>query len=267
VQRFFDWLLASKLQNSNWLQPEVIELYLAASRRSGNQPATVAGHYRALSAFFAWLKLRKYIAESPVEQVTPPEVKRKEPKRAVMAEYLVLLDSIETDTWIGLRDRLIVKTLFLAGVRRGECANLQIDDYRVQEHLLFVDGKTGPRLVPLLPTVEQAFTEYLGLRPAWPKPHLFLGANGGGAPRGRMSGRGIYQMLRRRCMRAGLRLLNPHSFRHGLAMLMLNDRGADMSLVQRVLGHSQITTTSRHYAEWQTDSMLREFTDKMGDMG
>ena len=70
-------------------------------------------------------------------------------------------------------------------------------------------------------------------------------------------------MVRRRCEHAGIRHLNPHAFRHGLAMLMLNDRHADMSLVQRILGHSQITTTARHYAEWQTDSMLREFTDKM----
>jgi integrase len=74
-------------------------------------------------------------------------------------------------------------------------------------------------------------------------------------------------MLRRRCQVAGLRMLNPHSFRHGLAMLMLNERGADMSLVQKVLGHSQISTTARHYAEWLTEGIQREFADKMRGVG
>ncbi|MFN8468236.1 MAG: tyrosine-type recombinase/integrase [Caldilineaceae bacterium] len=266
IQRFFDWLVESKLQNSNWLQPEVIELYLASSRHAGNESATVAGHYRALSAFFAWLVRRQYITQSPIKQVAPPKIAKKEPKRAVMVEYLALLDSIEGDSWIGLRDRLIIKTLFLCGVRRGECARLKQEDYRLPEHLLFVDGKTGPRLVPLLPAVEQAFVAYIYARPPWPTSHLFLSATGGGKPRRLITGPGLYQMVRRRCERAEVRPLNPHAFRHGLAMLMLNDRHADMSLVQRILGHSQITTTSRHYAEWQTDSMLREFTDKMGGL-
>ena len=195
LERFFHWLVENKLQNSNWLQPEVIELYLAASRHKGNESATVAGHYRALSAFFAWLVQRQYIDRSPVERVAPPKITKKEPKRAVMAEYLALLDSIEAGTWFGLRDRLIIKTLFLCGVRRGECATLKEGDYRLPEHLLFVDGKTGPRLVPMLPAVEQAFVAYIYSRPPWPTPHLFLSADGGGKPRRLISGNGIYQML------------------------------------------------------------------------
>ena len=73
-------------------------------------------------------------------------------------------------------------------------------------------------------------------------------------------------MVRRRCKTAGLRVLNPHSFRHGLAMMLLN-KGGDMSLVQKVLGHSQISTTARFYAEWLNDGMAREFTEKMKGVG
>ena len=124
IRRFLGWLVANQLHNGNWLKPEIIERYLAASRRDGNEQATVAGHYRALRGFFAWLVRRGHIDRSPLEDVPAPKVQKKEPKRAVLSEYAALLDSIRTDSWIGARDRLNVTTLFLCGVRRGECANL-----------------------------------------------------------------------------------------------------------------------------------------------
>ena len=158
-------------------------------------------------------------------------------------------------------------TLFLCGIRRGELARLRTQDYRISEHLLYVDGKTGPRLVPMLPAVERSLVAYLFMRPAFPSDLLFLAADGAKEPRGPLLPGGIYQMLRRRCRAAGMRVLNPHSFRHGLAMMLLNERGADMSLVSKVLGHSQISTTSKHYAEWLTDGVRREFQAKMKGLG
>jgi site-specific recombinase XerD len=61
-------------------------------------------------------------------------------------------------------------------------------------------------------------------------------------------------------------MLNPHSFRHGLAMYLLN-AGGDMSLVQKILGHAQITTTARHYAEWLTAGVVREYSERMHGVG
>lgn len=267
IRRFFAWLVAKQLQHDDWLKPAVINRYLADSRRGGNQPATVAGHYRALRGFFRWLKDNDYLAQSPMEKMKAPRVKRKEPKRAELDEYLILLDSIPPGTWVEMRDRLIITTLFLCGVRRGECARLRQQDYRVKDHLLFVDGKNGPRLVPMLPAVEKALIGYLFVRPQWVADALFLASDGAGKPKGVMQPTGIYQMLRRRCKTANLRRLNPHSFRHGLAMYLLNDRGADMSLVQKILGHSQISTTANHYAEWLVHGLQREFAQKMVGVG
>lgn len=263
INRFLTWLEANELHNGNWLRREIIEQYLADSRKAGNQPATVAGHYRALRGFFLWLVDRSYIDRSPMHSMKPPHVPRTEPKRTAVDDYLRLLDSIPQTTWIDNRDRLIVTTLFLCGIRLGECTRLTADDYRTAEHLLRVDGKTGVRLVPLLPPVERALVVYRYTRPASEAARLFLAD-----PRGRKSPlvpiheKGIYQMLRRRCRRAGLRNLNPHSFRHGLAMHLLNT-GGDLSLVQKILGHSQITTTARHYADWLTEGLVSEYVGKM----
>lgn len=272
VWRFLDWLQRRGLQNGNWLRPEIIEQYLAENRApaplgDGNAPATVAGHYRALVGWFKWLVERGYLASSPMTQVQAPHVPRSEPRRTQLDEYVALIDSIPAGDWINLRDRLIIQTLFLCGLRLGECARLTAEDYRTTDHLLRADGKTGLHLVPLLPAVERAFVAYLFLRPESTDPALFLSSTGGRRSRDRaMQPKAIYLMLRRRCRAAGLRPLNPHSFRHGLAMYLLNE-GGDMSLVQKVLGHAQISTTSRHYANWLTDGLQREFAEKMRGVG
>jgi len=270
VERFYGWIDASGLTDHNWVKPEIIEQYLAASRLKGNQPATMAGHYRALAGFFAWLVKRGYVQTSPLADIPIPKVPKKQPRRAELAEYAALVDSIPMGDWIDLRDRLVIQVLFLCGLRLAECAKLSASDFRTDQHLLLVrQGKGGhDRFVPLLPAVERAFKMYLFVRPEWPgTDHLFLGADGAGKARGDIAPGGIRQMVKRRCQSAGVRVLNPHSFRHGLAMMLLNRGGADMSLVQKILGHSQIGTTSRNYAEWLTDGLIREFTEKMKGVG
>jgi integrase/recombinase XerC len=277
INRFFAWLRSENLNNGNWLRAEIIERYLAADRKEidlpngkrkrANSPFTIAGHYRALKGFFAWLADRKFIDVSPLEGIPKPKTPNREPRRVALEDYVVLLDSIPSGDWIDLRDRLIITTFFLCGIRRAECAGLKAADYRTHQHLLLVHGKGDKdRLVPLLPAVERSLVAYLFARPHWDDARLFLAANGAGNPNGVILSGGIYQMLRRRSRAAGLRNLNPHAFRHGLAMYLLNE-GGDMSLVQKILGHSQISTTARHYAQWLTEGMMREFAEKMRGLG
>lgn len=265
LTRFFGWLTDNDLQRRDWLQPAILERYIAASIDAGNSPATAAGHYRALSGFFTWLNERNLIDRNPMVNVRRPKLPRTVPKRTDLDGFTVLMESIETDTWIGLRDRLIVSLLFLCGLRRMEVANLEADDFRFAQHILHVREGKGrkDRFVPLLPAVERAFVAYFFGRPASQNKALFLNANGHGKSKHEtLSPSTIYQMLRRRCRKAGLPMMNPHSFRHGMAMHLLNE-GGDMSLVQKVLGHSQISTTVRFYAEWLSGPMVTEFAEKM----
>jgi integrase len=69
--------------------------------------------------------------------------------------------------------------------------------------------------------------------------------------------------LKRRCTAAGIRYLNPHAFRHGIAMHLLNDKRSDASMVQRILRHSKITTTTESYAEWIIDPLADEYRRQM----
>lgn len=225
---------------------------------------TVDGDHRTLRIFYRWLIEQRLIAASPVDAVKRKPAKKKPKRRAELEEFRQLLDSIDPTTWVDLRDRLLVNMLFLCGVRVGEALSVTAESFDLRTKLVQVDGKTGVRLVPLLPPVVEAFVAYIYMRPASEESALFLSAKGDLSPRGVITTNGVRQMLKRRAKAAGVPYINPHAFRHGLAMHLLN-KGGDMSLVQRVLGHSRITTTAENYAMWLTDDLSREFAEKMTD--
>lgn len=244
------------------LDRKTIEAYYAHRRATGLEPETVAGDHRTLRIFYRWLVEREYIERSPVEAIKLKKPKRKTPRRATVAEYERLLNSISPTTWVDLRDRLLVTMLFLCGVRVGEAIGVQVADVDIRTKLVVVTGKTGPRVVPLLPAVIEAFVAYVYARPAASTGRLFLSAKGDLSVRDIIKPNGVRQMLQRRAEAAGIRYINPHAFRHGLAMHLLN-KGGDMSLVQRILGHTRITTTAENYAMWLTEDLAREFVKKM----
>lgn len=110
-----------------------------------------------------------------------------------------------------------------------------------------------------MPSVIRSFLEYIYARPLSDTDKVFLSADGMLAPRDVLTPNGLRQMVRRRCAAAGIEYRNPHAFRHGLAIYILNN-GGDISLVKRILGHSHIQTTEI-YARWMTDGMIQAFSE------
>lgn len=267
IRGFLSWLEKGGVNGSTWLKPETIEKFLAEERQRVSAHS-VAGRYRALKVWFDWLVKRKLLAASPMVQIEPPQTPKKAPRRTELDEYEALLESIPQTGWLNLRDRLAINVMFLCGLRVSELCALRADDFNVTTKVLMVRSGKGDRdrYVPLLPAVTTAFVMYLYERPAWRDGSLMLSADVNGNPRGVILPNGLRLMLRRRCRSAGVRYLNPHSFRHGLAVYLLN-QGGDMSLVQKILGHSRISTTAEHYADWVMDGVVREFVGKMGKIG
>jgi len=231
-----------------------------ASERAKLKPISLAGRYRALNVFFSWCMERELIDANPMVKVKRPKVAKHKPRSVTIEDFDRLLGSIDTDQWIGLRDRLAINVLFLCGLRVSEVAGLIVGDFRLTEGVLLVrNGKGGDdRPVPLLPAVARAFVEYIYARPASEQHYVFVSA----ADDQPLKPNGLRLMLRRRCKAAGIPYMNPHSFRHGLAIYLLN-QGGDMSLVQKVLGHARIQTTAEHYAKWLTTGMVEKFSEVM----
>ncbi len=277
---FVRFLERAGVNGSNWVQTGTIEAFLV-SERERVSASTVAARFLALRSFFTWLEENPdFRIVSPMKRMKPPKVPGVQPRQADGAAVERLLASIPLGTWVDLRDRLIVTILDCCGLRAAEVCGLALGDFDLDAGVLVVRaGKGGDdRPVPFLPEVARALRAFLFVHPGTPgrlglpglslsKPSskpLMTSADGSSlGTDGALTVSGLRQMLERRCAAAGLVYLNPHSFRHGLAMRLLN-RGADMSLVQAILGHSRIATTQQFYARWLVSGLKAQYTEVMG---
>lgn len=261
---FYRWL-TSQTEHRNPLAVQTIQAFYNHRRDSGLKAVTIHGDHRCLRVFYRWLRDDMGLIDaSPVDKIKLEKPKKTEPRRAQEDHFLALYDSISPTNWVDLRDRMIVSFLFLCGIRVGEAVGLTVPDVDVRTGLMRVTGKTGMRSVPMLPLAVESFVAYIYARPGHETDHLLLSARGDFTVRGQLTTNGVRQVLRRRSTAAGLEYFSPHAYRHGLAMHLLN-KGGDMSLVQKVLGHSRIATTAESYAAWLTEDMSREFVARMGD--
>jgi integrase/recombinase XerC len=182
-----------------------------------------------------------------------------------LAELDALLATCGTD-WLGCRDRLILLLLFYSGLRLGELAALRVADVDASRLEVTVHHGKGDksRVVPTAPDVRAALTAYLFQRPRHDEA-LWLASDGYGGVTGVLTPEGVRQMLFRRCKRAGLPRLNPHRFRHGFAMWLLNS-GARLTTVSAAMGHSDPAITSQVYAHTTITTVRKEYDEALATL-
>lgn len=240
---------------------------MVSERRRGLSDLTIDARYRALRAFFKWVESNDQLngLKSPVRPDYKPKLQTKEPRRVQIEQYERLQASITDNHWLNARDRLLLAVLFRCGVRVGEAAGLRLSSIDIKRKRIKVGSASSKtrrdRLLPFDDQVALLLLDYLKERPVYDDdPNaLWLSDDGAGGVRGVMTKYAVLPMLRRRCAAAGLPTLNPHAFRHGFAMEMLNQGGLDMSSVSTLLGHSSVKTTEAAYAQWLIDSLQREY--------
>lgn len=222
---------------------------------------SIVSAHRALKSFFKWCQEEEVAVDvSPMAGVKVKRPEPTEPRRATRREVEALVGSIPVNGWLGLRDYLIVHVLFYGGLRIGEMVRLEERHFDIESRVLHVPGgKTGAGLVPLALPVAEAFLAYITHRPQGFGSRLFLAATPQGNPKGALTESGARQAIAKRCQAAGIRHLNPHSFRHGIAMHLLNEKRVDASLVQRILRHADLRTTTTFYAQWVTAALVDEY--------
>ncbi|HJR46427.1 MAG TPA: site-specific tyrosine recombinase XerD [Actinomycetota bacterium] len=232
------------------------------SPRSGEgtySPASVARMLVSLRAFHRFLVREGGSGSDPTATVGSPKRPRSIPKAIPLEDVERLLDLPSADG-LGRRDRAILETLYGAGLRISELVGLDVDDIDLDEGSVLVRGGKGgkSRRVPIGRAARSAVGDYLTtLRPELARKAsggaaaLFLNARGG-----RLSRQGCWKILRRYAERAGLEdRVSPHTLRHSFATHML-DAGADIRVVQDLLGHASLATTQVYTLV--SDSKLRE---------
>jgi integrase/recombinase XerD len=269
LNRYLDWLADPMQSRLDMGEPETIEAFIVHEQEAGYSPYTVAGRYRSLRVWYNYLVKRvKCLPASPMADLEAPGLPNGVRPYVSLAQYQRLTASIGEHTWVECRDRCIIYLLFWCGLRISELTDLKQPDVDViRQQVTVQTGKGGEgRLVPCGADLGPMIRAYLMKRPLThdgqniPGNPLFVSNNGIGGARAALSGNGVRQMLHRRCHEAGLPYQNPHRFRHGYAMLFLNN-GMQLSAVSDTMGHASEEFTRRFYAHWLPEGIRREYQE------
>lgn len=256
LRRYGSFLRSAGVSDPQDIGEHTVAAYvdrLTAARDDEGRPrfsaSTVARALVAVRSFHRFCLAEGHVATDPSADVGAPRVPQGVPKALALEEVERLLDGIGGGDAVTLRDRAIVETLYATGVRISELAGLDLDALDLETGFLRVLGKgSRERMVPVGSTARDALEEYLArgrpdLAPArfarrGDADAVFLNARGG-----RLTRQGCWMIVRRHGERAGLGgRLTPHVLRHSCATHML-ERGADLRVVQELLGHARISTT------------------------
>lgn len=237
------WCAGRGLEPVSCGSAELLE-FLADGLRSGRSGRSAARLLSCLRSFFRYQLRIGRISADPTLQVESPRLGRPLPRSLAEEDVDALLNAPDVSTALGLRDRAMLELLYACGLRVSELVNLEIGALNMSQGVARVLGKgSRERLVPVGEEAIVWLSRYL--REARPQlvadgssPALFPGR--GGAPLTRQA---FWHRLKRHALEAGIRKpLSPHTLRHAFATHLLN-HGADLRVVQMLLGHSDLSTT------------------------
>ena len=196
----------------------------------------------AFRSFFDWMILEGAVKENPCDGVSTPKIGRYLPEVLSVQEVDDIIASVDTSTPAGLRDRAILEVLYGCGLRVSEAAALRISDIFAKEGFVRIVGKGDKeRIIPLGEMAAEALEAWYGARPEPCHGYEdFVFLNRSGKSLSRVS---IFNMVKKQAMLAGVRKeISPHTFRHSFATHLV-ENGADLRVVQEMLGHESILTT------------------------
>lgn len=237
------------------------ETYVGQLRASDRAESSVSRAISSLRGWFGFLVEEGVLVADPSARVRSARHTRTLPKPLDEALVIRILDSIVDASPAGLRDRALLELLYGTGVRVSEAVGIGLEDLDFDEELILVTGKgSKQRLVPIGNSLRRALETYLGtggraeFANAKRSSALFLNTRGG-----RLSRQGVDLIVNRRALLAGVRRdqVSAHVFRHSCATHMLA-HGADIRVVQELLGHASIATTQL-YTAVSVSSLRREY--------
>jgi site-specific recombinase XerD len=233
--------------------------YLADLAEEGYARSTVARRTSTLRTWFALLERRGMVREDPAALLATPKQGRHLPRVLRVDQVTALIDAVDGVDPAALRDRALLELLYASGARVAEACGLTLDALDLAQAQVHLDGKGGKdRIVPIGRAAVGALGAYVhdarpallavaasaagaGARAARPTDAIVLRGDRGG-PLGTRDARSIVERI---ALRAGVGHVTPHTLRHSFATHLL-EGGADMRVVQELLGHASLATTQRY---------------------
>lgn len=217
---------------------------LAAEVKQGKSPRSVSRYLSAYRQFYRWLVREGAISTDPVALIESPKTGRGLPKALSEEQVESLLAAPDTDTPLGNRDKAMLELMYATGLRVSELVGLELPNLNLNQGVIRVIGKgQKERLVPVGEEAHDTLVSYLNSG----RPDLLKGAQTNDvfvtSRKSGMTRQAFWYMVRRYASHCGIsQKLSPHMLRHSFATHLLN-HGADLRVVQLLLGHSDLSTT------------------------
>ena len=241
--RYFQFLAKRNLSLAK-VNKDDLRSFMMTQKENGLAARSISRGLATLRSFHQFLTQEGYLKEDPTVLLESPKLWRKLPEVLSIEEVGKLLETSSGRDWMALRDRAILETLYATGLRISEIATLKLEDLHLDVGFLRCFGKGGKeRIVPLGREAIRAIRRYLErsrpkLSRGKEKNFLFLSRLGR-----KLSRQSLWKVVQKSARAARIqKRITPHTLRHSFASHML-ERGADLRVVQEMLGHADISTT------------------------
>ena len=241
---FFSFLRSQKIGSLHEVDKQVVRDYLSYLLEQGFAKVSIARKLSAIRSFYRYLMREEIVTASPVADTSSPKLDKRLPGFLSQKEVLELLSAPDLSTPQGQRDQALLEILYASGLRVSELVNLDIDKVNLDANEIRVWGKGSrervvlmgrPAAAALVTYISQGRTKLLGGKR---NPALFVNRSGR-----RLVERRVQRILEKYSAAAGInRRVHPHMLRHTFATHLL-DGGADLRVVQQLLGHADLSTT------------------------
>jgi integrase/recombinase XerC len=218
--------------------------FVASEINRGQKKSTASRRLAALRSFLKYLNREGLLKKNPARLISSPKLPKQLPRFLTVDEIFGLVEKPEGLSFIEQRDRAILELLYSSGLRVGELSGLNVEDVNLEEGLVKVMGKgRKERIVPVGSKAREALRSYLVEKMLQKKSDkaLFVSRNGK-----RLDPRGIRRIVRKYSLALGIEgKVSPHTLRHTFATHLLQS-GADLRVIQELLGHASLSTTQKY---------------------
>lgn len=263
LEAFAAWLeRAARTRDPSQVSPQQITDFLAFRKRSGLQASSIRLDAVAVRIFFRFLVARRRWASNPAETLSLPRPEKFLPETLNAEQVRGLIESVDAGSPAGLRDRAMLELLYSSGLRVSELCGARLENLDLESGFIRVTGKGAKtRLVPVGAPARAAIDRYL----ASGRPHhvgrrtgaeVFLSVRGK-----KLTPQRVWQLIKQYAARAGIESnVYPHLMRHSFATHLLGG-GADLRIIQELLGHADISTTQiyTHIEKSGLKSVIKKF--------
>ena len=245
LESFASWCREKKaLESAAAVTTEIIGDYLAQRKKDGLAASSARLELIALKIFFRFLSARRHIGKDPADALLPPRLEKRLPGTLSELDVKKLIESVQGTSPFDRRDRAILELFYASGLRLSELLDARLENLSLEEGWIRVTGKgSKTRLAPVGKAAREAIAAYLEhARPSFVRPktqsHIFLSKSGR-----RLTGERLRCIFLERAAACGFeKHVHPHKMRHSFATHLLT-HGADLRVIQEMLGHADIATT------------------------